>query len=137
MCDLECDQDLLASIPRYFYSQVVLDAANASHTLDFVGANYYTVTTIGLSDTFPFVVEVPCANCSHDDMGTEIHPEGILLAARDLHARYHLPIVFTENGLADAVDSRRPAYLRDHLQCVPSHPSPPHPNPCSQREVSR
>jgi beta-glucosidase len=55
----------------------------------------------------------------------EIHPAGLLEVLRDLWGRYRLPLVVTENGLAEAAPacldcarSRRPAFIVSHLQMV-------------------
>jgi beta-glucosidase len=55
----------------------------------------------------------------------EIYPEGLLDILRDLWGRYKLPILITENGLAEigakACDcklTKRPAFIVSHLQMV-------------------
>jgi beta-glucosidase len=54
---------------------------------------------------------------SRSDMGWVLHPEGIYHLLLDLK-KYNLPIYITENGLADAADSRRPKFLRETLHWV-------------------
>ena len=49
------------------------------------------------------------------DMKWDIYPEGIYHVIKEAYKKYTLPIVITENGIADAVDNKRPSYLRDHL----------------------
>jgi beta-glucosidase len=55
----------------------------------------------------------------------EVYPEGLLCVLRDLSARYRLPIMITENGMAemgskglDLNVSKRPAYIISHLQML-------------------
>jgi len=48
------------------------------------------------------------------DMGWEIFPEGIYHIIKRLR-RYKLPIYITENGLADAADSQRAEFIKQHL----------------------
>jgi beta-glucosidase/6-phospho-beta-glucosidase/beta-galactosidase len=99
---------------------------------DFLGVNYYlrgTVTGLGVSVTplvplFDFVPvqsyqtpenpsAPPCpSQCT--DFGWEIYPAGlreVLLWADTLG----IPLFVTENGIADAADTRRAQYLFDHL----------------------
>jgi len=51
-----------------------------------------------------------------NDLGWEIYPEGLTRVVRKTMQRYALPISITENGIADASDSRRPAFLLFHLE---------------------
>jgi beta-glucosidase/6-phospho-beta-glucosidase/beta-galactosidase len=48
------------------------------------------------------------------DMGWEIYPEGIYHVLKHLN-RYGKPIYITENGLADAHDTYRADFIREHL----------------------
>ena len=99
---------------------------------DFLGVNYYlraTVTGVGVSLTplvplFDFVPTLsyrtpqnpsapPCpTTCT--DFGWEIYPQGlreVLTWANTLG----VPLFVTENGIADATDTKRAQYLFDHL----------------------
>jgi beta-glucosidase len=51
------------------------------------------------------------------DMGWPINPRGLAQELRHFSS-YGLPIYITENGLADADDSRREQYIRDHVSVV-------------------
>ncbi len=84
---------------------------------DYVGLNYYSRTAVrGLEDgTFP--------GAPVNDLGWEIHPEGIVTVARELNAKYPGPIWVTENGTcdngtADRVERFRSRYLHDHLGAI-------------------
>jgi beta-glucosidase len=105
----------IASVPAKIYNRSLLDPAFKAHTLDFVGINYYTRKILGLRPKPPFVVEVRGSG-PHDELGTEVYPEGLAITARDVYDRYHLPILFTENGVVDSADALRPEYLRRHIE---------------------
>ena len=79
---------------------------------DYLGVNYYSRTAVSrLADgTFP--------NSPVNDLGWEIHPEGLVTVARDLHERYPGPIWVTENGTADNTESFRSRYIHDHLAAI-------------------
>jgi beta-glucosidase/6-phospho-beta-glucosidase/beta-galactosidase len=105
------------------------DLANRA---DFLGVNYYlraTATGLGASVT-PFVplfdflpvlsyqtphnpTAPPCPS-SCTDFGWEIYPQG-LREVLEFAGTLGVPIYITENGLADAADTKRAQYLYDHL----------------------
>ncbi len=92
---------------------------------DFYGLNYYApeaIQGIGFSPLpeFPPLQGLPslpgsCATCS--DTGLPTDPGG-LRDALDQAASYGRPIWITENGIADADDSRRASYIVRHLAVV-------------------
>lgn len=47
--------------------------------------------------------------------GWEVYPEGIYNVVMEYHNRYTVPMMITENGMADPVDSIRPRYLVSHI----------------------
>jgi len=51
------------------------------------------------------------------DLGWEIYPEGIYSVLMEIK-KYNLPIYITENGLADASDSKREKFIQDHLDWI-------------------
>lgn len=53
---------------------------------------------------------------SVSETGWEIYPEGIYNIVMSYHNRYGLPMMITENGLADDNDRLRPRYLVSHLK---------------------
>jgi len=79
--------------------------------VDFVGVNYHRGISIGL--TFGFL----CNKKEKTDMGWEICPEGIYHVLKDLK-KYKKPVYILENGLADADDSKRAKFIKDHLTWV-------------------
>lgn len=87
-------------------------AALPGRHYDWLGINYHSRTAVsGLDDgTFP--------NSPVNDLGWEVHPQGLVDVARWLHDRYPGPIWITENGTADNSDSFRSRYLYDHLRAI-------------------
>jgi beta-glucosidase len=89
---------------------------------DFLGINYYSDTlisaSVGLKLPAPINAAVYEANMPtgrpKTDFGWDIYPEG-LGTVLDQAAGYGLPLVVTENGLADARDDNRGRFLLEHL----------------------
>jgi beta-galactosidase len=102
---------------------------------DFVGVNYYfrgRVTGLGapLTPTIPILdflpstsyrssinpTGAPCpTSCS--DFGNEIYPDGFRQVL-DIAGDYGRPVFVTENGISDADDNQRPAFLKSHLRAL-------------------
>jgi beta-glucosidase/6-phospho-beta-glucosidase/beta-galactosidase len=88
---------------------------------DYVAVNYYSDTLVSASRgiLIPIVqAAVVQANMPTDrpknDMGWDIYPEG-LGTVMDEVAKYKLPVVITENGIADHADVSRARYIAEHL----------------------
>lgn len=87
-------------------------------TQDFLGINYYSRDLVRFSPGHPTELFVsrgipPGADVS--DLGWEIYPRGLGLVVRDWARRSGLPIYITENGIADARDTRRAAFMTSHI----------------------
>ncbi|MEA2420169.1 MAG: beta-galactosidase, partial [Thermoleophilaceae bacterium] len=102
---------------------------------DFIGVNYYfrsrvialpgpASSTVALFDFLPTntyrhpqsPAAPPCPTvCT--DFGAEVYPQGFRTVLREAGS-YRLPLYVTENGLADADDDMRAAYLVDHLRVL-------------------
>jgi len=80
-------------------------------SLDWFGLNYYTRWRVRALAASPHVAS---STAPVNDLGWEIHPRGIETVLGRL-ARLGLPIVITENGLADAHDRVRPRVLVETL----------------------
>lgn len=92
---------------------------------DYLGLNYYGLSFVvptGAEDLYPFI-GIAMQNdldiradffAPITDFGWSIHPEGFR-EVLDRGATWGLPIVVTENGLADGDDNQRPRFLLDHL----------------------
>ena len=93
-----------------------------AHRADYVGVNYYSDTlvsaSVGLKLPSPINAAVFQANMPtprpKTDFGWDIYPEG-LGTVLDEAAGYGLPLVVTENGIADAADANRARFVLEHL----------------------
>ncbi len=93
-------------------------------TLDLIGINYYSESvvkakpitlgnyTIKGTPSLEAREEYP-----RSDMGYRIYPEGIYIALSAV-SKFGLPILITENGIADKYDINRAKFIIDHLQQV-------------------
>lgn len=77
---------------------------------DFIGLNHYFHNRMSYG-------RVRNANKVTSDMGWELHPKAIYHVLKDLK-RYNKPIYVTENGLADAADTRRGWFLTESLKNI-------------------
>ena len=81
--------------------------------IDFVGLNYYG------QEFFAGAGQIAVLEAEeYSDSGRAIFPDGLYLLLKAFHKRYALPIIVTENGVADSGDHLRPAYLLEHLLAV-------------------
>jgi beta-glucosidase len=69
-------------------------------TCDFLGVNYYFSNRV-------YGYRIHNANEQVSDSGFDLTPADIQYCLERLHDKYHLPILITENGLADSTDDRR------------------------------
>jgi beta-glucosidase len=77
---------------------------------DFIGLNYYRpyyVLPTKESQSLP-----------RSDFGWHIDARGIFNVTMQTWTKYKLPIIITENGIADAADTKRARYIIEHLQAV-------------------
>ena len=105
------------------------DERLAAGKADFVGVNYYRLGKVTglaqpLSQSIPLYdfipkVEYTKKECPKTctDLGWQIFPAG-LRDSINTAASYKLPVYVTENGIADARDRKRAAYIRDHVRVV-------------------
>jgi beta-glucosidase len=89
-------------------------------SLDFIGVNYYSreMTTFdfrrprtGFGSFFAH------PSRPKTSAGWEIYPEGVYRVLKYV-AGFNLPIMITENGVADEHDELRPAFLVSHLEAI-------------------
>jgi beta-glucosidase len=85
---------------------------------DWFGLNYYSRDLVRFAPGEPGLTRREVGPGPRTDLGWEIYPEGLLRLLRAAHARYGLPIYVTENGIADARGTLRPAYIRGHVHAV-------------------
>jgi beta-glucosidase len=79
--------------------------------LDFLGMNWY------FSDTY-LGSRIHNPNHPVSDMGWDMRPQDILYSLNYLWRTYHLPIMITENGLADARDRYRAWWLEETMNAL-------------------
>jgi beta-glucosidase len=85
----------------YFLKKVVKQC-------DWLGVNYYFSDRV-----YGYRVHNPDQRLS--DLGWDLSPENIQYALERLHEKYHLPMMITENGLADSQDSQRQWWITQTL----------------------
>lgn len=85
-------------------------------TLDFIGVNYYSRQVVCF---VPFlgVLFDPLSTGKRGMLGHEIYPQGLYDALATL-ARYDLPLIITEHGVADDTDVLRQEAIVGHLAAL-------------------
>ncbi len=81
---------------------------NIKRHLDFLGVNFYRVWRY-------YGYRLHEAEDNVSDMGWEMQPEKIEPVVKNLFERYNLPIIITENGVADRDDEHRKWWLQQTL----------------------
>ncbi|MEZ4409908.1 MAG: family 1 glycosylhydrolase [Polyangiales bacterium] len=86
---------------------------------DFIGINYYGLTLMRGVPALPILRGLPQqvslpTPLPKSDLDWDIYPQGFLLVLREA-AQYGLPILVTENGVADEVGTNRQRFLAEHL----------------------
>jgi len=81
---------------------------------DFIGLNYYTRWMVSLLGKEP---RRPRPDAPLSDLGWEVYPEGLERALTEC-AAFGLPLIVTENGIADAADRIRPGFIRESLAAL-------------------
>lgn len=76
--------------------------------LDFLGINYYTKRYVKYDKDKQFDIKTKSSHLT--DIGWEFYPEGIE-EVLERFKKYDLPIMITENGIADSEDRYRTRYL--------------------------
>jgi beta-glucosidase len=93
-------------------------------TEDFIGVNYYTRDFVGGANKHENMTVASYSpvqfsdrwNGAVTDTDWQIYPEGMYRVLKSIHHRYSKKRIFiTENGIADASDTRRPQFILDHL----------------------
>lgn len=112
--DLDLDMD----------EQVESHDDSIAHTLDFIGLNYYQRLRVEAGGEFGSLKPIDATplydvrqydpSLPHGDDYLEISAAGLRKELED-YATYKLPLMVTENGMADADDDQRPFYTLQHL----------------------
>jgi len=98
-----------ASVMRTLQDGFILNQLKKQ--LDFIGLNYY------FSNRY-YGYRQHDENLSQNDLGWDMRPSDIEIVLKDLYDKYNLPIIITENGLADRDDSYRKWWLSQTLIAV-------------------
>lgn len=105
------------SIP--FVTSYAEDVPGLRGSLDYLGINYYSRDRVRFSMGAPqkFEIVPPPPGDNVTDVGWEIYPQGLERLIAELNP-YGWPIIITENGLADADDSKRARFICSHLAAL-------------------
>ena len=98
-----------ARVAHYFLNTWVLRRVRR-HS-DFLAINYYFARRI-----YGYRVHDPYLKVS--DLGWDMQPDKLQYLLEDVAARYRLPIMITENGLADGTDSQRQWWLTETIKAM-------------------
>lgn len=91
--------------------------ARAKHSNDFIGLNYYSHFIVKFGFRGGLFTFDRRPDDVQTDMAYAMYPEGIYRALRET-AALNLPIIITENGIADRVDNRRFPFIRTYLYAI-------------------
>lgn len=88
-------------------------------TVDFLGLNYYGVSTVNGALKLKYIGGVPAyealaTDLPKTDMNWDIYPQGFRDVLKQLK-KYALPVYITENGVGDSKDVNKSRYLAEHL----------------------
>jgi beta-glucosidase len=130
-------QRTLAALPDYLFNRWFLRSCRAgralapvgrgevvpglSGSLTYLGLNHYANEAVSLDVGAPgmlFTRHEAVPGFPLSSAGWAIDPGALRTALTDLWDEFRLPIMVTENGVADDHDELRAAYLRDHLNAV-------------------
>jgi beta-glucosidase len=111
-----------AGVLRRVFNDWFASAVCKEKTQDFFGLNYYSRDRVRFDLTRGdemFLHRAVSPGSDVTDLGWEIYPEGLFTVIREWwHRSGRIPIYVTENGIADAEDSRRASFLVRHLARV-------------------
>jgi beta-glucosidase len=101
-----------------FSVDIKYDNPHAINSNDFFGLNYYAnqIVAFKLDFTMPFEF-ITREEDELTDMQWPIYPEGIYRAIKQVNT-IGVPIIITENGLADAKDVHRADFFKRYLYAV-------------------
>ncbi len=108
----------ICEVRKWYQYKAFLEAVK-NHT-DFIGINYYFHEWFGVAKFFERFSQLAFGNFGErqsdtSDWGWLIYPKGLYNVVKDISNRYKKPIYITENGLANADDSKREKFIVGHL----------------------
>ncbi len=105
---------LAATVENWWFNHRFFELTKRSH--DFIGVNYY-FPAIKQLRFFPPSLQGVDLPGPKSDVGWPMYPAGLTSVLLEMK-RYGQPIYITENGMADAADSKRADFIRSHLRAV-------------------
>ncbi|MBN1376119.1 MAG: family 1 glycosylhydrolase [Dehalococcoidia bacterium] len=86
-------------------------------TFDYIGLNYYTnhFRVFKPRGDEQFIEIIKAQQSELTDMGWAIYPEGLYRSIKIIRRYTKKPIYVTENGIADAADTKRAKFIEQHL----------------------
>lgn len=100
---------LIASVFRYFSNNLFLNRIKGY--MDFIGLNFYQHAEIGILGQKDVLKK-------KNDMSWGMEPYSIFYVMKDLKEKYDLPVIITENGLADREDKYRKWWLDETYRAM-------------------
>lgn len=100
---------LVASILRWFINYLQIDLVKGY--LDYIGLNFYFQNNVGIKG-------LKNENDKVSDLGWWLKPQSIEFVLNELHERYKLPILITENGLADSKDIYKNWWIEESVKAM-------------------
>jgi len=98
---------------KSFLDRVAFALPDSMPALDFLGVNYYNRNIV--SFTVHGFVKTSPGTGPVSDTDQEVYPVGLERVLKKVASRYPVPILITENGVADSTDHLRPNFLRSHI----------------------
>ena len=89
--------------------------------MDYIAINYYVLHLINFRNLIPKIgapehtFQMMMGEAT--DLGWPIYPQGLYEFLLKIK-KFNLPVLITENGIADATDSKREKYISDHLENI-------------------
>ncbi len=101
----------IGHIASYLASEYIL--ARTVKSCDFIGVNYYVRKRVGWFG----IRKGKYKDDEISDLGWHLFPAGMERVLLRLK-KFNKPVYITENGLADARDTRREKYIKEHLHSI-------------------
>ncbi len=108
------DDRIISRIEDWFFNHLFFSFIGDKQ--DFIGVNYYFTHKLRVRLFPPSIVSVP-SSAPTTDLGWPISPAGLTQALLSMR-QYKKPLYITENGLADASDTKRADFIRSHIRAI-------------------
>lgn len=105
---------LLVEGHEWWYNHRFFSLTTGTH--DYIGLNYYFSVKLAWEWARFRWKDVPL-NVPRTDVGWPVYPAGLEQLLLDFR-RYKKPLYILENGIADAADTKRADYIREHIRAV-------------------